>query len=61
MLSKGIQMFKYMNFIFLDKECDYIKDMVENWKIIQNVEFNKLIVSFLIFENEWLTREQPRV
>ena len=35
--------------------------MKKNFKIIQNVEFNKQIVSFLIFENEWLTREQQRV
>ena len=35
--------------------------MMENLKIIQNVEFNKQKVSFLIFENEWLTRKQLRV
>ena len=35
--------------------------MVEDLKFLENVEFNARIVSFFIFEDVWLTREQERI
>ena len=35
--------------------------MVEDLKFLENVEFNAKIVSFFIFEHDWLTREQERI
>ena len=35
--------------------------MVDDLKFLENVEFNEKIVSFCIFEHDWLTREQERI